>query len=220
MSVTIADKLAMIAANEQKVYMKGYDAGYDNGRSEGGGNGEENCKAEVLGSFSVTENGEYTYTSNDGEVFASVKVKVDVPSDSGGGDDGEMGEDVSKMLFKPNCGDKWICPPVGEGETSFYMMSVDVTQQNTAYGITAGTMVPGKRYKAVFKPMNPNNLWENFVFGKSDYWSLAVVANDASVGQYVTKVAEDTFIFTVPPECALVFLNGDIQYGCRVYALE
>ena len=43
-------------------------------------------KTEVEGIFEITENNEYTFTPNDGEVFSSVKVTVDVPSSGGGSD--------------------------------------------------------------------------------------------------------------------------------------
>lgn len=172
-------------------------------------------KAEVPGSFEITENGEHTFTPDNGEAFSLVKVLVDVPTSSGSNI--QAGTDVSTS-FGVNCGDKWYCPVYGENAISFNMMAQDTTGQFTAFGNCAA--IPGKKYIAVFKPMNPDNLWESFVFGQSDYMTLAVVANDESIDQYVTKVGEDTFEFTVPPNCSLVFLNGYIQYGCRVYEIE
>lgn len=178
-------------------------------------------KTEVEGSFSVIENGEHIFTPDEGKVFSSVKVSVNVPTDSGGGDT-ETGMEVSKSLFPANCPPAWICPPrYGEGSEFFDMMSVEDTATYMAFGSTAGTMAPGKKYKAIFKPMNSNNLWETFVFGKSDYNSLAVKADNDHIGEYVTPHDDGvTFEFTVPPECALVFLHGEIQYGCRVYEIE
>ena len=171
-------------------YGNGHEVGYSEGREEGYTEGHEAGYAEGL---------------EDGK------------AQGGGSGDVEEGIDVSTS-FAVSCGDKWYCPPEGKDATTFMMMSTDTTNMFTAY--FNWNAISGKRYRAVFKPMNPANLWESFVFAKNDYCSLAVVANDESVGQYVTKINETTFEFTIPPDCQLVFLNGYIQYGCRVYELE
>lgn len=198
-------------------YPPTYDDGYADGYDDGLAKGNENVKDEIVGNFEITENREHTFTPDDGKVFSSVKVSVNVPTDSGGGDT-ETGVEVSTS-FGPNLGvDKWICPPDSEGGETFSMMETDTSGLHTAFVNWSAT--PGKKYKVIVMPTNPNNLWETFVFGKNEYNSLAVISNDAMVGQYVTKQSEDTFIVTTPPECAVLIINGKIQYGCRVYEIE
>ena len=189
-------KVSEMPSGVDEVYQNGYDighaSGYGEGRDAGYTEGHEKGYAEGLEEGKAQGGGE-------------------------GSGDVEEGTEVS-MNFGVQCGDKWYCPPNGENATSFYMMKADSSGTYTAF--TNFDVTPGTRYKVLFKPINPNNLWENIVFGNNDYSTLTVIANDESLSPYVTKVNADTFIITVPIGCSFIALNGYIQYGCKAYLLD
>lgn len=70
-------------------------------------------------------------------------------------------------------------------------------------------VVEGQVYKIKCRPMNPDTLWENFLF-KEDFLTLAVIANDESVGKYVEKIVKDNetyYQITIPNGCETLCIN-------------
>ena len=208
MSSSMADKLSVIAHSEMRVYQAGYDKGYEAGAAEGE---SVDRKTEVEGAFSITANGEHSFTPGKDEVFSSVKVNVNVPTDSGGVAEGTF--DSSFVLT--SSGATCYCPASAEGGSSYNMMAFDSMGNYIAFAKFG--VVEGARYKVYCNPMGAP--WESFIFGMSDYSSSAIPTDDAHVGQYVSQVDNNTYIVTIPPNCANLFINVSVLGGCVAFLI-
>ena len=111
-----------------------------------------------------------------------------------------------------NIGDYYCC-----AEQNGIYASV---QESTVYVCYSTNYVTqGETYKVICSPMNPDNLWQNFLFASlvDHPITFAVTPNDESVGQYVTKVNDTTYLITVPENCEQIHINCTVADGCRMY---
>lgn len=100
-----------------------------------------------------------------------------------------------------------------------FSMGISLPEYPTA-SVFYGNVTSGTKYRVYCSPINPNNLWENFVFANDDYSTLAVLANDVSVGQYVTKVDDATFDITIPDGCEMLHINFYPSGGFSIFLLD
>ena len=154
-------------------------------------------------SVEIAINGSYDIVPDAGKLFDKVTVDVNVT---------ETLEEVT-MANKGDAG----CRAIYNTNT----FDVGVIYDNI-HGCYYADVIAGEKYKVICSPMNPDNLWENFLLGTDDTNSgmLAVTANDESVGQYVTKVDDTTYTITVPDNCRNIHVNCTIADGCKLYIVN
>lgn len=129
---------------------------------------------------------------------------------------GSSNTDVTN-LFGSMC--FWINTAT-ENSTSFTMAGGGTGYAHDyAFDCRYGTVTAGEKYQVHCFPTS-SNLWENFLLANDDYSTLAVTANDASVGQYVTKASENVYDITIPDGCEQLHINYTHAYGIKIYLLE
>ena len=128
--------------------------------------------------------------------------------------DGKIGTNVTDTFFFMN---GFINTPYGEGSNELSMCCTP-TQSDCA--VYYGNVTSGNKYRVYCTKLNPNNLWESFVFANDDYMTLAVTADDASVGQYVTEVRNGMYDITIPDGCEILNINLQLRGGCTILKLD
>lgn len=91
--------------------------------------------------------------------------------------------------------------------TANFSLKEYIAPDGNSYATRCGKVTAGQEYVIICIPVNPDNLWENFLFENED--GSAVEGDD--IGQYVEKVCDmmytKMYTITIPDNCETLHIN-------------